>query len=641
MAGMFDYSPGLAALNSGLDSIGDLVKNYQQQRDLSALGQAIRSGDYGAAAGAALKSGNLGVGLKFLEMDRQKQFLSQPADPSISTSLSFGGGDLPVSTGTKPAPVGGFDNAFNRTLGFEIDPNKPDKITTDNNGAPVKYGINAAAHPNVDLASLDLNGAKDIYKKQYWDILGLDNVEPRLAHVIFDTAVNHGQDTAQKIMDASGGDVNKALALRAADYGRLVATGDPKYTGAANSWAGRIQSLRADVNAPGGGATTGAVVAQNADSEDSASNQKISDLRNQRNYILRQAEALSVREAAGDPLAKGKKEILLKKYDDLGAQVNNLDVRTPDVKPFTDNDYKKFNLDPEEDGKYSWVDGKPTAIGSKPSTGGIGRVLHQGDVLLRKDPLNPHGPPKVVYGTPGLSDQAVDLYANRVAQGDTAAAAGLSKADRAAIANRVGELIDTAPEGAKQILKNKAEQAGLMAGSRTSGQILARVDQYVGEANNAFNIAEQTSAQLPRTQYRTATNLLQMAQNEINDPRLSNHKAAINAVINTYAKAMNPTGPGRIDDKNHARETLDRAQSPDAFAGAVNILRWELEGSKRTAHRLHGDDQPDEELPPVGSTPSTTKSIGIPEAIGSIFGLGQTKFKPVDIGGGVIMRQVR
>jgi hypothetical protein len=103
------------------------------------------------------------------------------------------------------APIGGFDAAVNRTLQFEggFNPNDAGK-------GPTNYGINSQANPGVDVANLTPDGAKGIYKRQYWDAIGGDQLNshnPALAHVAFDTAVNSGPAKAQELLQASGGAV--------------------------------------------------------------------------------------------------------------------------------------------------------------------------------------------------------------------------------------------------------------------------------------------------------------------------------------------------------------------------------------------------------------------------------------------------
>jgi hypothetical protein len=180
-------------------------------------------------------------------------------DDNVNTIFSKGktgpvpgprAGDEPLREGRsigKPAPVGGFDNAVSRTMGFE------GGLGRDNNGAAVNYGINAAANPDVDVANLTPEGAKAIYKSKYWDAIGgdeLDKTNPALAHVAFDTAVNAGPDRARQFLAQSGGDPYKFLQLRQAHQDMLTDSGNPKYGGSIpDAWESRNNSLRADIDA--------------------------------------------------------------------------------------------------------------------------------------------------------------------------------------------------------------------------------------------------------------------------------------------------------------------------------------------------------------------------------------------------------
>jgi lysozyme family protein len=169
--------------------------------------------------------------------------------PIVASPTEYGASSAgDAGTGVTPAPVGGFGNAVNRTLQFEGGFNP-----SDSNGTPSNYGINAAAHRDVDVPNLSKDQAVQIYKKQYWDPLGLDNVDPKLAHVVFDTSVLAGPGKAQELMDASGGDPNKFLALRSQFLNGLAQSNPDKYGQYANAWNSRTNSLRADINAPGGG----------------------------------------------------------------------------------------------------------------------------------------------------------------------------------------------------------------------------------------------------------------------------------------------------------------------------------------------------------------------------------------------------
>lgn len=59
-------------------------------------------------------------------------------------------------------------------------------------GGETKYGISKRAYPDLNIASLTPNEAKAIYKSDYWDKCGCDNLGYPWDIITFDSAVNCG-----------------------------------------------------------------------------------------------------------------------------------------------------------------------------------------------------------------------------------------------------------------------------------------------------------------------------------------------------------------------------------------------------------------------------------------------------------------
>lgn len=101
-----------------------------------------------------------------------------------------------------------FDKAFQITVGVEggyvNDPADP--------GGETRYGISKRAHPDVDIKSLTLDQAKDIYRRDYWQAASCDSMPERIGHLVFDCAVHHGVKTAIKLLQR---------ALKVADDGEF------------------------------------------------------------------------------------------------------------------------------------------------------------------------------------------------------------------------------------------------------------------------------------------------------------------------------------------------------------------------------------------------------------------------------------
>jgi len=154
----------------------------------------------------------------------------------------------PASVQTPAAPVSGFNanvsKVFTREGGY-----KP----ADSNGAPVNFGINQKANPDIDVKNLSQDQAKGVYKSRYWDPIGGDQLPPQTAAVAFDAAVNQGVGYAKQLIQKTGGDPQKMLAQRMQDYIDLTKK-DPSKAPLLNGWLNRLQDVRASLE-PGQVAT--------------------------------------------------------------------------------------------------------------------------------------------------------------------------------------------------------------------------------------------------------------------------------------------------------------------------------------------------------------------------------------------------
>ena len=99
-----------------------------------------------------------------------------------------------------------FDIAFERIIGheggFSDDPKDPGNWTSGkvNIGElkGTKYGIAANTYGYLDIKNLTLDQAKEIYKRDYWDIIG--NAHDSIKFQLFDAAVNHGKGNAIRFL---------------------------------------------------------------------------------------------------------------------------------------------------------------------------------------------------------------------------------------------------------------------------------------------------------------------------------------------------------------------------------------------------------------------------------------------------------
>jgi hypothetical protein len=70
------------------------------------------------------------------------------------------------------------------------------------------------------------------------------------------------------------------------------------------------------------------------------------------------------------------------------------------------------------------------------------------------------------------------------------------------------------------------------------------------------------------------------------DPVIAEFGAAVNALVNVYARAINPTGVPTVSDKEHARAVLNTVQSPAQVDAVLGIIRRELEIAKQAPGKV-------------------------------------------------------
>lgn len=147
--------------------------------------------------------------------------------------LREGGGQASASGAAPPpsGPIGGFDHAVETVLSNEGGYNPHDM-----NGAPVNFGINQKANPEVDVKGLTRDQAKQIYHDKYWVPSGAELLAPNLQAPYFDVYIRNPK-FAKAALEKSKGDPAEFMALSTAYFQGLA----QKPSGAryAKAWANR------------------------------------------------------------------------------------------------------------------------------------------------------------------------------------------------------------------------------------------------------------------------------------------------------------------------------------------------------------------------------------------------------------------
>ena len=181
-----------------------------------------------------------------------------------------------------------------------------------------------------------------------------------------------------------------------------------------------------------------------------------------------------------------------------------------------------------------------------------------------------------------LPEDTADFLAERVLAGDAKALIGLGRGAQGAenITKIQGLVAKKALErgmNAQDILAKTAEQSGLTAQQRTFGTQVARMAVNSTEAQGAIELGREASKLVPRTNWVPVNRAIQAYQKGTSDPALAKFGAANLAIINTYSRAISPTGVPTVHDKQHAEELLSTAMGPEAYEAVLEQMNKEIE----------------------------------------------------------------
>lgn len=153
--------------------------------------------------------------------------------------------------------------AQRKAVGYVNDP--------DDNGGETKYGVARNANPDLNITTLDWEGAKEVYYRRYWINGSCDKLPGRIAVLHFDGCVNHGVGRANKFLqralgvgdDGVIGPATQAKAAASNEYEichaicdqrekfyRNIVLNNPSQGKYLNGWLRRIDEMRAFTTNP-------------------------------------------------------------------------------------------------------------------------------------------------------------------------------------------------------------------------------------------------------------------------------------------------------------------------------------------------------------------------------------------------------
>lgn len=129
-----------------------------------------------------------------------------------------------------------------------------------------------------------------------------------------------------------------------------------------------------------------------------------------------------------------------------------------------------------------------------------------------------------------------------------------------------------------------AEYTGFVSEQRSLGTQQANVEMASSEAQQMIANARQASDDTAIARAHTLgwNKVSQWTDKQLQDdenPKLASLAAATTAVINTWARAINPKGVATVADKEHGYELLNKAQDKATFDAVLDRFQQETEAS--------------------------------------------------------------
>jgi len=180
---------------------------------------------------------------------------------------------------------------------------------------------------------------------------------------------------------------------------------------------------------------------------------------------------------------------------------------------------------------------------------------------------------KIIVQTPTVSSSGKDLVATAILEG---------RLDPSKVNSRnIGIIAATLEKDPKANLKELSIDA--MSGAASSRALAtqsAKILTAANEADSMIKIVRNTAAKVDRTQYPTINAIQNAVDKGTGGKEIVKLNTALNALVNSYARAINPTGVSTVSDKNHTREIINSNYATGQLDAILDVMQEEMRVAK-------------------------------------------------------------
>lgn len=133
------------------------------------------------------------------------------------------------------------------------------------------------------------------------------------------------------------------------------------------------------------------------------------------------------------------------------------------------------------------------------------------------------------------------------------------------------------------VLELGVSAAGATAAERSLATQTAKMSTAANEANKMINVVSQLSDKVDRTEFPSINAISNAVAKGTGNKEIVQLNTSINALVNSYARAISPTGAPTVSDKNHAREVINSAYSQGQLGAILDVMKQEMAISREAA----------------------------------------------------------
>ena len=159
------------------------------------------------------------------------------------------------------------------------------------------------------------------------------------------------------------------------------------------------------------------------------------------------------------------------------------------------------------------------------------------------------------------------------------------------------------------VLELGVSAAGATASERSLATQTAKMSTAANEANKMVEVVRGLSDKVNRTEFPTINAISNAVSKGTGGTEIVQLNTSINALVNSYARAISPTGQPTVSDKNHAREIINSAYSNGQMGAILDVMQQEMGIARQAAGTASTELKASREVARGrGEPPATTPS---------------------------------